>query len=118
MKPFFDTLRELRQGAVLDELAEGLHQLVEGVRATGNGGKLTLTLAIKPPAKATGSVIVEDNVEVKLPKPEREATMFFTAPDGSLTRYHPDQQRFHFKPETVKSEGANGDQPQHGSSAS
>lgn len=37
-KPFFDTLRDLRQGAALDELADELAALVHAVRECNKAG--------------------------------------------------------------------------------
>ena len=40
-RPFIDTLRELRAGKTLDELAEHLQELVAAVRTTGRGCSTT-----------------------------------------------------------------------------
>jgi hypothetical protein len=91
-RPFLETLRELRAGATLDELADDLQQLVASVRATGKPGELVLKLKIKPPKKSTSEYLtIEDSVTVKAPKLDREDTLFFTTVDNNLTRQNPRQ---------------------------
>jgi hypothetical protein len=91
-RPFLETLRELRAGATLDELAHELTHLVAAVRATGKPGELTLKLKVKPPKKSTTKYLtIEDSVTSKTPKLDREDTLFFTTHDNSLTRQNPDQ---------------------------
>jgi hypothetical protein len=41
-RPFFETLRELRAGRTLEDLAEELAAVVQAVRNTGKSGELTL----------------------------------------------------------------------------
>jgi hypothetical protein len=91
-RPFLETLRELRAGQTLDELADELQCLVAAVRATGKPGELTLKLKVKPPKKSTSEYLtIEDSVTTKTPRLEREDTLFFTTADNNLTRRNPRQ---------------------------
>lgn len=90
IRPFFETLRELRAGQTLDELAAKLHDAVEAVRDLDKPAELVLRIRIKPFTSkgVAGAIVLEDEVEVKLPKPERDATLFFATPEGNLSRHN------------------------------
>lgn len=97
-RPFLETLRELRAGRTLDDLAENLAEIVTAVRATGKSGELTLKLKVKPP-KAGGSsyLMVEDSIAAKVPKLDHGDTVFFHTRDGGLSRQDPSQAELEFK---------------------
>jgi len=91
-RPILETLGQLRRGLLLSDLSERMADLVKQVKATGRGGKLTLTLTVKPAGKGVvRNVVVEDEVALKLPAPDKEATIFFPTEDGSLSRSDPNQ---------------------------
>lgn len=91
-RQFLDTLRDIRQGAVIDELGEELAELVQAVRETGRRGELTFTLTVRPASKGNVDVLaLEDSVKVKRPKPERGTSIVYAQPDGSLSRRDPRQ---------------------------
>jgi hypothetical protein len=90
---FFSTLRDLRNGATLDDLDSAVGEVVSAVKATGKTGAITLKLTIRPPKKA-GNIrylTVEDEVATKVPKSDRGDTVFFPTADNSLTRQDPTQ---------------------------
>ena len=91
-RPFMETLRELRGGRTLEDLAENVAEIVKAVRATGKSGELTLKLKFKPP-KAGGAsyLMVEDSIAAKVPKLDHGDTVFFHTNDGALTRQDPSQ---------------------------
>jgi hypothetical protein len=97
-RPFLETLRELRAGRTMDDLAENLAAIVTAVRATGKSGRLQLTLVVKPP-KAGGAsyLMVEDSILTKIPKLDHGDTVFFHTKDGGLSRQDPGQQELSFK---------------------
>jgi len=97
-RPFFETLRELRAGRTLDDLAENLADIVNAVKATGKSGKLIFTLIVKPPKKGGASYLtVEDGITSKIPVLDHGDTVFFHGKDGSLSRSDPSQQELSFK---------------------
>src|SRR5262252_4072062 len=92
---FDKTLREVRGGLVMTELSQKMTELVAAVRATGKGGKLTLELKIKPASKGeTVCVMVEDDITVKLPKPEKATSVFYATEGNLLQRSDPRQKEF------------------------
>lgn len=90
VRPFADWLHDQRHGLTHIELGDALNDLIEAVTATGKAGKLTFTVSIKPEG---GMVVVRDEIEVKLPKPDRDPSLFFVDEDMNLTRDNPVQGR-------------------------
>src|SRR5690554_6500165 len=94
MRPFTDTLREQRNGRLVDELTDKFRKLVEAVSATGKVGTLNLQLKLKPRANTDGEQIeVEDIVKLTVPEPSKSTTLFF-AHEGKLLREDPHQRNF------------------------
>ena len=94
IRPFADTLLELFDGASHDELSEALNELLQAVALTGKSGTLTYTLKVRPAGRnATGTVMFTDNVATKMPKVERQETVFFVDGDGNPSRHAPNQER-------------------------
>jgi hypothetical protein len=91
VRPIADTLRDVRGGVVLDELAENMQALVNAVTDTGKAGKLTLVIEVKPFEKADGAVVVRDTIKLTLPKITSQGSVMFATPEGNLQRNHPKQ---------------------------
>lgn len=90
-RPFSDTLRELRNGEALLDLAEHMQELVNAVADSGKTGSLTLTIEVKPFEKHSGALVLRDSIKTKLPKAEQRGTVLFSTPEGNLTRNNPRQ---------------------------
>lgn len=93
-RPFLETLGALRGGRTLDELSDDLAKVVQAVEHTGKPGKLVLSLNVRPPRKGGGAssyLTIEDDVVTKIPRRDREDTVFFPLADGSLSRQDPRQ---------------------------
>lgn len=98
-RPFFETLRELRNGATLNDLGDSMAELIGHVRATGKPGKLMLEITVKPASKSDAStVLIEDDVKIKKPKIDRAATIFYSTANNELTRQDPKQRDFILEP--------------------
>jgi len=97
-RPFLEAIRELRNGRTLDDLADQLNTLVAVVRDTNKAGSLTLKLSIRPATRNDATtVLLEDEVILKLPKPDRAATLMFTTDDNNLCRDNPRQQKLNLR---------------------
>ena len=93
---FTDTLGDIREGAVVDDLTLQLRDLVQRVRETGRPGTLTLVLKVKSASKGgaiNGALIIEDDIKTKLPVAERGTTVLFATEEGQLQRHDPRQPR-------------------------
>lgn len=90
-RPFFDTLREVRAGEVLDDLAERMQELVHAVQVANAAGSLTLTIEVRPMKGSTEAVVVSDAIKVKAPTLKSKGTVMFPTPEGNLSRQHPKQ---------------------------
>ena len=95
---FEKTLRDVRYGHAVTEASEKLAQLVQAVRASGKGGRFTLTLSVKPASRGdTSTLMVEDDIAVKLPKQEKPQSVFFATDQNLLQRNDPNQKEFVLK---------------------
>lgn len=91
MSEFIRTAGELRGGLFLEEVSGELNLLVAAVRDTARGGKLIITLAIKPASKDANVLVIEDSVTVKMPRNERGNTILFATNKNTLQRNDPRQ---------------------------
>jgi hypothetical protein len=90
-RPFFDTLREIRRGQILDDCADELAKAVRAVDETGKAAKLTIELSIKPAAKIPGTYVISDKVRAKLPELPVGETILYGTPEGNLQARDPRQ---------------------------
>jgi hypothetical protein len=90
-RPFFDTLRDVRGGEVIDDLSARLQELVHAVQSTNATGSLTLTLEVKPMKGSTEAVVITDAIKLKAPQLKSKGTVMFPTPEGNLSRQHPNQ---------------------------
>lgn len=101
---FIAMLLEMRSGKVAADVSAKLNELVDSIRDVGRGGKITLTLEIKPKRVDLheGVKDVEVDYKIALAKPERHhaSSIFFIDPKGTLTRTDPSQQEM-FEQEEV-----------------
>lgn len=96
-RPFFDTLREIRRGEILDDAATELAKAVRAVDETGKVAKLTIELTIKPAAKIHGTYVISDKVRAKLPELPVGETILFGTPEGNLQARDPRQAEIELK---------------------
>lgn len=89
-----DTLREQRNGRLVDELTTKLAKVIAAVQSTGKMGQVTMTLKLKPRPGTDGKQIeVEDIVKISVPEPSKSTTVFYAKGD-QLLREDPDQRSF------------------------
>lgn len=92
LKAFTETLREIRQGALVDELSEQLRELVQRIGEVGGSGSLTLTIKLKRASKGSGNtLLLSDDIKVKKPIGEKGETILFATGEGELQRNDPRQ---------------------------
>jgi len=90
MSGFIKFMQEHRSGATSEDISDKIRELVAAVTDEGKGGKITITLSIKPMGKGDG---LEVSVETKasLPKPTPGVSIFFASPENALVRQDPRQ---------------------------
>lgn len=106
-RPFFDTLREIRRGQILDDAADELAKAVKAVDETGKAATFTLQITIKPASKGSGVYNVSDKIRLKLPELPAGETILFGTPEGNLQARNPRQGEIELKsvaPDTVTPE--------------
>lgn len=87
-------LAQHRRGDLDAEIAAAMGQLVATCSGLGKAGKLTLELDLKPAGPSSRTLVLVDNIKLKVPEAEREAAVYYVDRDGHLTRNDPYQQRF------------------------
>lgn len=93
IRPALEVLSRLRRGQVMDLLSVELNRVVNGVKdcQTGKGGKVTLTLDIRPIKKIHNAVEIVANVVGKSPEDPPDADLLFYDDDGNLHTRNPNQ---------------------------
>ena len=94
IRPFADWLREQSQGKTHDEMGEAIYDLAARVRDTGKKGSVTLTIVVEPMKGDERVLVVSDEIRLKLPEFPRKPSIFYTGPDGNLSRQDPEQLTF------------------------
>lgn len=93
---FARLLSELRDGECLQEASEILNDLVMKMRERLRPCEMTITLKFTPAAGAS-IVTITDEIKVKAPKEDKQATIRFTTEDGILTGKNPDQKELQLR---------------------
>jgi hypothetical protein len=93
IRPFADFLREQGKGHSHEELSEGLRDLVGRVKDTGKKGSITYVVTVEP-TKGTDALTVSDEIKLRFPEHDRDASLFFSDANGNLTRSDPNQLTF------------------------
>ncbi|NIE67443.1 hypothetical protein [Burkholderia sp. Ax-1719] len=96
IRPITDTLRHIGGGTFMDQASEELAALVSAVDASGKGGTLTLTIAVKKATRG-GAMHIAGKVAVKKPGDEPMEAMLFATPEGNLIAEDPRQQKLDLK---------------------
>ncbi len=91
-RPITDMLRDHRNGVTLDEMSDALQDLVEAVTEEGKGGKLTVTISVKPMGRDSGALEVACDIKSAPPKKTLGTSVFFASPENNLVRQDPRQQ--------------------------
>ena len=98
---FLSVLQKHRNGALLSDASLAFAELIQGVRLAGKAGTLTVKLTLKPAARGQGLVILNDQLNEKIPRVEVEESVWFATEDGRLTKDDPRQQRLDLKVHTT-----------------
>jgi len=71
------------------ELAEGLTDVIEAVKATGKAGSIVVRFDVKPLDGGGTAVIVNDKITLKLPEKNREGSIAYIGDGNKLQRTDP-----------------------------
>lgn len=71
------------------ELSEELNKLVAAVRDTGKAGSIQLTIVVKPLDGGVSVLSVNDQIKVKRPERNREASIAYPDHNNNLSRRDP-----------------------------
>ena len=84
-------LTEHRRGAVISDLSQALREVAGAVQLVGKSGTVTLKLKVAIAQGTSGTLVISDEVIAKLPKAEKQGSIFFADPDNNLVREDPAQ---------------------------
>lgn len=93
VRPIADVLRDLGQGALVDDAGVALQALVRDVRAIGKKGVLTIRVEVAPMKGDSGAVMVHAKTDVRPPATEPIGAVFFADDDGVLSKDDPRQMK-------------------------
>ena len=104
----FDSLmRNQRGGDFQNEVSRAVMEAVQAVKEQRKPATVTIKLVMKPANADVSAMSVTDEVVVKLPKPEKANSLFFTTDENLLVTDNPRQRKLEFSiRETPKSESA------------
>lgn len=91
VRPFADILRDLGRGAVIDEAAVMLQDLVRAVRGYGKKGSFTLKVEVAPMKGDSEALLVHAKADSRPPSGEAVSAVFFADDHGNLLRDDPRQ---------------------------
>lgn len=95
-KPITDTLRNIQNGALVDDASDQLRDLLIAVDTTGKSGKLTIEISV---AKLTrgGAVTLKGRVKTTKPAEAPAEGVFWVSPEGDALTEDPNQQKLDLK---------------------
>lgn len=91
VRPAMEVLGRLRNGRVVEELADAINNVVGGVIATGKGGTVTLKITIAKVDSTPNGVVVKGEVSDKPPEPTKATDVFFADDANNLFVNNPRQ---------------------------
>ena len=82
-----NTLQNIRQGILLDQLSVAIHDAVNAVQHFGKPAEIIVKIGVLPMGTkgVSDAVAFTGEVSTKLPKPELEQTLFFVDANGNPT---------------------------------
>jgi hypothetical protein len=93
----FDSLmRNQRNGEFQNEVSRAVMEAVEAVKAHRKPATVKITLRLEPANVDVSAMSITDEVDVKLPKPEKENSLFFTTDENLLVTDNPKQRKLEF----------------------
>lgn len=88
---FESVLRQQRKGELLTELSAAIQTATQAVKEYMKPATITLKITIAPASGDAAAVAVVDDVDIKVPKPSRTSSLFFTTDNNTLVRDNPNQ---------------------------
>lgn len=89
-KQFFDSVYEVDDGRLCQELDEKLSEVIAGVLMTGNKGKICLELNVKRKGMAN-QLQIDTAIKTTVPQRDMPSKIVFADSDGNIYRDDPNQ---------------------------
>lgn len=92
-----DVMADIRCGDFVFDASTELEKMIAAVRDTKKTGTLVISLKIEPLSAGNADTVkVIDDINAKMPKPDKLSSIFFTSDDNRLLRNDPNQMKFAF----------------------
>jgi hypothetical protein len=91
VRPFAAVLQDINHGAIADQLAHDVRDLVQAVRELGRKGSLTIKIEVAPRKGNNSALNLTARRDLKLPQEEPVESVFFADAAGNLLRDDPRQ---------------------------
>jgi hypothetical protein len=91
MKAAIELIREADRGKLLNDLQQGVDDIVSAIEENRGAGTGEITLKIKIKSKSEGAYTITHDLGIKVPKPARSDMLMFMGDDGELQRADPRQ---------------------------
>lgn len=96
MDSFEEFVRAHRRGVINGEMTEALREVVEGVKLTGQKGKVVLEITVEPFKGGQEVVVLSHKVTTKAPTPTSERQPYYIGENNSLELDDPNRPRMRF----------------------
>lgn len=89
--PVLPILKTLREGEFIDELNAAVQHAIDTSTELGKAATIAIKLTVTPSGR---TVVIDDEINPKFPKPPQDATIYFLDKGNRLTRTDPKQTQF------------------------
>lgn len=89
---FIELIAAQRKGRFITDAEEKLRSVVKTCMDTGKSGVMTIKLKIQPTGEET--LVVEDDLDIKPPKPQTMGSTYYPDEQGELFKDDPKQGEF------------------------
>ncbi|MDW5417721.1 hypothetical protein R6242_14215 [Iodobacter sp. CM08] len=109
MRSSIDILRDIAGGELVEELGESIREVNMAITEVEErkGGKITLTISIKPAGRRSGALNVAYDIKMTKPRLPRNESIMFGTPEGDMLATDPSQRTLDLRsvetaPKTVR----------------
>lgn len=96
MDSFEEFVRAHRRGVINGEVSESIRQVVEGVKLTGQKGKVVLEIIVEPFKGGQEVVVLSHKVTTKAPTPASDRQPYYVGEGNTLELEDPNRPRIRY----------------------
>lgn len=97
-RTFLNVLENHRNGELLSDVSVAIRKVASAMALTQKGGKVTITLNMKPTTAGDGAAFVmEPDIKITEPKMKPAGSIFYCDDDFNLVRENPRQKKLNLR---------------------